>query len=415
MPAPPPTSRDFIRPDSFSVAPPLVGRPLARPRQRLAAMLVDLVLVALLANAGGVFFALTAASLLWHASRRSQSSGFLRRSWRLALRGGAALVLFLTALKLWNAASERGGEVLASLGGDAGQQESAAVQRAGAALVPPGVHTPAPSAATGAGDADRGLQASVYVEGVEDVKLGAAEGIALAGGALRLRRAATPEEAERVANEVATQFLAAGTTPDEAADALRGMAETSDKPFVREAAERVARRVSAAPAHPSLDSLVGAYAAALAVPDSARLAALRPQLTGALAGDQLRQLRGEVRELDRRNDTLQDELKEAKESHGLTYWLKTIADDAGVGFGWGGLYFTAWLALWQGRTPGKRLLRIRVVRLDGRPIGWWAAFERFGGYAAGFATGLLGFAQVLWDRNRMGVHDKISETVVVRE
>jgi uncharacterized RDD family membrane protein YckC len=56
-----------------------------------------------------------------------------------------------------------------------------------------------------------------------------------------------------------------------------------------------------------------------------------------------------------------------------------------------------------------------VVRLSGAPIGWWAAFERFGGYAASIFTGLLGFLQITWDRNRMALHDKITETVVVRE
>lgn len=58
---------------------------------------------------------------------------------------------------------------------------------------------------------------------------------------------------------------------------------------------------------------------------------------------------------------------------------------------------------------------IRIIRLDGQQIGWWAAFERFGGYAAGVATGLLGFAQISWDRNRQAVQDKISETVVIRD
>ena len=56
-----------------------------------------------------------------------------------------------------------------------------------------------------------------------------------------------------------------------------------------------------------------------------------------------------------------------------------------------------------------------MIRLDGQPIGWFHAFERAGGYAAGVATGLLGFAQILWDPNRQGIHDKIVATVVIRE
>jgi uncharacterized RDD family membrane protein YckC len=88
-------------------------------------------------------------------------------------------------------------------------------------------------------------------------------------------------------------------------------------------------------------------------------------------------------------------------------------DELGFGFGWASLYMTLMLSWWNGQTIGKRLLRIRVLRLDGEPITWWVAFERAGGYAAGFATGLLGFAQVFWDANRQAIHDRIVGTVVV--
>ena len=90
-----------------------------------------------------------------------------------------------------------------------------------------------------------------------------------------------------------------------------------------------------------------------------------------------------------------------------------IATYLGLTFGWGSVYFTLFLAWGNGQTPGKRCLRTRVVRLDGSPLGLWDSFERFAGYAAGLATGLLGFLQVLWDANRQGVHDKIVGTVVL--
>lgn len=96
-------------------------------------------------------------------------------------------------------------------------------------------------------------------------------------------------------------------------------------------------------------------------------------------------------------------------------WIRDAADEAGLIFGWGTVYLTLFTALWKGRTPGKRLMDLRVVRLTGEPLGLFRAFERVGGYAAGFATGLLGFAQVWWDPNRQAIHDKIAETVVVRE
>lgn len=89
--------------------------------------------------------------------------------------------------------------------------------------------------------------------------------------------------------------------------------------------------------------------------------------------------------------------------------------DLGLGLGWLGIYFTASLALWQGRTPGKRLLGIRVVRIDGERLTTWHAFSRFGGYAASVFPGLLGFVQLLWDPNRQALQDQIAGTVVVRE
>ena len=100
--------------------------------------------------------------------------------------------------------------------------------------------------------------------------------------------------------------------------------------------------------------------------------------------------------------------------HSVIDWAKGLLDDLGIGLGWLALYFTVFPAWWNGQTPGKKLLGIRVVQLDGTPITLWEAFERCGGYGAGVATGLLGFIQVWWDPNRQAIHDKIAETVVIR-
>lgn len=130
---------------------------------------------------------------------------------------------------------------------------------------------------------------------------------------------------------------------------------------------------------------------------------------------ELRQLRNANDHLSRQNEKLTNDLAEAEKPHGIRSFLTNALDDLGVGFGWLAVYFTAFLAMWRGQTPGKRLLGIRVLRLDGQPLGWWLSFERFGGYAASASVGLLGFAQILWDKNRQGLHDKACETIVVRE
>ncbi|WP_448549253.1 RDD family protein [Thalassotalea fusca] len=94
-------------------------------------------------------------------------------------------------------------------------------------------------------------------------------------------------------------------------------------------------------------------------------------------------------------------------------WLKGVIHDLGLSFGWAAVYFTIFTALWEGQTPGKRLMGIRVLQLDGTPLSISDSFGRYGGYGAGLATGLLGFMQVLWDPNRQAIHDKISATIVV--
>ncbi|HLP02568.1 MAG TPA: RDD family protein [Opitutaceae bacterium] len=99
-------------------------------------------------------------------------------------------------------------------------------------------------------------------------------------------------------------------------------------------------------------------------------------------------------------------------------WLNAASDFSrtfGLTFGWAGVYFTLTVGWLRGRTPGKWLAGIRIVRLDGRPLSPLDAFTRYGGYAAGLATGLIGFARVLWEPNRQSIEDKIAWTVVLRE
>jgi len=146
--------------------------------------------------------------------------------------------------------------------------------------------------------------------------------------------------------------------------------------------------------------------------DEELIRALEERLATEFASDTLLALEVQIADLG-------DEARAAQEregtSGGVLSWLSGILDDLGFGFGWAALYTTVWMSTTNGQTLGKRLLGIRVVKLDGLRINWWIAFERAGGYAAGFATGLLGFAQVYWDPNRQAIHDRIAGTVVVRD
>lgn len=106
-----------------------------------------------------------------------------------------------------------------------------------------------------------------------------------------------------------------------------------------------------------------------------------------------------------------DKLKNS--DYSLIKWVKGILADFGLGFGWAMLYFTFFISWNKGQTIGKLLTGIRVVQLDNQPITLWAAFSRQGGYGAGLATGLIGFAQILWDPNRQAIQDKVASTVVL--
>ncbi|MFK3862497.1 RDD family protein [Pseudoalteromonas rhizosphaerae] len=119
-------------------------------------------------------------------------------------------------------------------------------------------------------------------------------------------------------------------------------------------------------------------------------------------------------EADEQTAASEDAPVKAAPVNSILQWGKGIIQDLGLGFGWAAVYFTLFSLLWRGQTPGKKLCNIRVVALSGEDLSLWDAFGRYGGYGAGFATGLLGFLQVYWDPNRQAIQDKISATVVIK-
>ena len=369
---PAPDPRDVITPDAFAVAPELLGRPLARPWRRGVAMLTDLLLVAVLVNAGGLLFGLAAAAVFFRVSARTPGSGATRRGRRLVLRSAGALVLFITLVALWDEVEDRGEERVT-----------------------------------------RAVQSSKTGGGAKEIRSAAV----LAMAVKALQDGDTPEQANSAAQRAAEGLRGTGLPPGEIREALIGMVEDmeDEHPLAHAAlvgaAEAIPADSAAIARTDPADSLARAYAAALSADDSSAVATLRPQLVDAMAGDSLRALHGQIAAVA----SASDEDEEEGDEVGLLHLIRVVADELGIGFGWTGLYFTAFLALWRGQTPGKRVMGIRVIRPNGKPVGWWAAFERFGGYAAGLLTGLLGFAQIGWDRNRQAIHDKISETVVVWE
>ncbi len=383
--------REIITPAAFTVAPDLLGLPLARPWRRGLAIMIDLslagVLIALL-ELPSIFLSAVAAVIFFRLIRkRGGNPSALHRTLGCGMRALLAMILF--------------GISVAVLGQIRGVFRG-----------------------FGPDDDPKGVPGQVRVQmSLLDAGLTTAEGVALF-------TASSPEEAKEVADRIRDRLVAAGVGSEEAREIRAALAEvTAGAPNAggrlvgldalrRSLAEldTLGADVDEAAPGPDVDSLATAYATALSAGDSARVAELRPVLAEALAGDRIAELEARNTRLSQRvTDLRAQNEKLVDRGVSVRATLRRLFEDLGLGFGWLMLYFTAFPVLWRGYTPGKRMLGIRVIRLDGRPIGWWTATERFAGYSASLATGLLGFVQVFWDRNRQTIHDKVASTVVVYE
>jgi uncharacterized RDD family membrane protein YckC len=79
------------------------------------------------------------------------------------------------------------------------------------------------------------------------------------------------------------------------------------------------------------------------------------------------------------------------------------------------VYFSLSNYVGNGRTIGKRMMRIRAVSLVHDHLSLWHSVERALGYGASFLEGGFGFLQYFIHPNRRTVHDRIAETIVVSE
>lgn len=84
-------------------------------------------------------------------------------------------------------------------------------------------------------------------------------------------------------------------------------------------------------------------------------------------------------------------------------------------------YFIFFEWLWNGQTPGKRLLRLRVIREDGRPLTPWEAIARnlmrIGDAVPGFIIPIysVGLIVIFLNNRDQRLGDIFAGTVVIRE
>ena len=404
--------RDIITPDAFEVSRDLLGVPLARPARRGIATLIDLAVVGLITvvtrDVGAIVGVLVALVFVRMALRSPITKDLpppLAMAFRFSVGCLGFVILIISLVAIWWLRSAPDlDDILETATGEL--------------------------AVSGVGELD--------VDGVPGLQ----DLISGTQGGLRLRGAESAEDAEDAAYAAALSGLDVGFDADEIAELLAQFVP-DDGEWVEDADDIIERAIDRARAGAGARQASGddvargprdtlspraaliEYARLLQAEDEGLAEAgddLRRLALLEVATDTLRRLESQLGDAERDRSRTQSALEtsearvaELEEGSGLMRLTRQLIDQLGLAFGWGSIYFAVLLPWWKGQTVGKRLLGVRVLRLNGEPINWWFAFERTGGYAAGFATGLLGFAQVYWDPNRQGIHDKIAGTVVVRE
>ena len=403
--------RSIVTPEAFQVAEELLGMPLATPRRRFAAVVVDLAVIGVLTLITSSFAlilgAVVAAVFIRLSIKQAPVEGSaFHRAMRFSLGCLGLFIGGVTAL-IW---------LVVGFGVDLEFSDGDA---------PPSVVTESGEGSVGLRDLAGFLGGSVGLLTAE-TRDEAREAMVVV---VRRGRAVSSSDADirgSILEMVPDERSWAEDAPAmlDSILALESAAPAEPPPDAAEADPEAADPAEPA-SEASTPALLEEYAVLLRrqdVADAARLDELRLLLLDQVAADTLTVLENEVTQLqdiaEARLGSVEDlrqALEEAEEGGGAFSWLRSFVDELGFGFGWASLYMTVLLSWWKGQTVGKKLLGIRVVRLDGQPLTWWVAFERAGGYAAGFATGLLGFAQVWWDANRQAIHDRIVGTVVLRE
>ena len=79
------------------------------------------------------------------------------------------------------------------------------------------------------------------------------------------------------------------------------------------------------------------------------------------------------------------------------------------------IFFSLSLYFGNGRTIGKRIMGIRVVSLVHHKMSFWHSIERALGYGASALEFGFGFVQYFIHPNRRTVHDRMAETIVIRD
>lgn len=77
-------------------------------------------------------------------------------------------------------------------------------------------------------------------------------------------------------------------------------------------------------------------------------------------------------------------------------------------------YVIGFWQAWNGQTPGKRVMGVRIVKADGSAFGLVPSILRYVGYFVSAIALGIGYIWILFDKDKQGWHDKIAGTYVVQ-
>lgn len=345
-------TRQILTPFAFKIDNSLFGLPLARPWKRGAALLIDLLLIAMLAETPGEVLAIVVAITFYRlGSRKKQNGGAFKRFVKVFLRIIAAFILFVVVLSGF-------GHVASYVDNFSGNNKAKpkvvdstlSIDEAETkeALVVAGLVTKAVISAQNSECKEQDCWYELISGELKDIS----------------KTNLSQEELRNISDSIVKELDISASEKKQLESQLR-------------------KDIDAIPAK---------------------------QLTKEDSNELKRNEEVQVPEAP--NEKKKDNKQKSTVYKGLE-WFKGIVDDLGLSFGWAAFYFSVFTSMWKGQTPGKKLLKIKVVQLNGTPLSFWDSFGRYGGYGAGLATGLLGFLQIYWDPNRQAIHDKVSATVVV--
>ena len=354
-------TRQIVTPYAFHVSPELFGTPLAKPRKRAFAIAVDMLLVAIIAQAASFLLAGVAAITFFRAGNRLKLKKRFNAA-RLAMRFVAAMLLFVFAWGLF------------------GEMDLDGFNDDGHSDITKGVNVGGMTAVAVVGLTTKYMiEASSLQEEVADGTCSPAVDCWQALG-----------------DEFAHKLAAVLPNPAEFANILGDFSDIAQEQLSEEQHQvlnkrwqQILNKQSSASEQSNADEGTEQHE-----PETN----IAPPAT----------TQGKTKYLADLTDDSDD-----KPQNSIVAWVKSILEDLGLGFGWAAFYFSLFTGWWRGQTPGKKLMGIKVIKLDGSAPNLWESFGRYGGYGAGLATGLLGFLQVYWDPNRQAIQDKISETLVI--